>query len=135
MSPFQLVYGAEVVFPTSLGFPVMKLPQEHKEESNHMQRRINQIIELNEVREKYYDKVQVHQEKMKKTFDRRVKEEQFQVDDLVLKWDARKEDKHGKFDHLWKGPYIIVAFRGDNSFIFQHQMGFNLKEDLLMKYF
>ena len=28
MSPFQLVYGAEVVFPTSLGVPVMKLLQE-----------------------------------------------------------------------------------------------------------
>ena len=55
-----------------------------------MQRRINQIIELNEVREKYYDKVQVHQEKMKNFFDIRVKEEYFQVDDLVLKWDARK---------------------------------------------
>ena len=100
-----------------------------------MQRRINQIIELNEVREKYYDKLQVHQEKMKKTFDRRVKEEQFQVANLVLNWDARKEDKHGKFDHLWKGTYIIVAFRGDNYFILQHKMGFNLKEALLMAYF
>ena len=28
MSPFQLVYGAEVVFPASLGVPVMKLLQE-----------------------------------------------------------------------------------------------------------
>ena len=57
MSPFQLVYGAEVVFPVSLGFPVMKLLHEHDEEPNHMQRRINQIVELNEVREKDYDKV------------------------------------------------------------------------------
>ena len=72
---------------------------------------------------------------MKKSFDKRVKEEYFYVDDLVLKWDATKEDKHGKFDHLWKGPYIIVSFRGDNSFILQHQMGFNLKEALLIEYF
>ena len=71
--------------------------------------------------------MQVHQEKKKKIFDKRVKEEQFQVDDMVLKWDARKEEKHGKFDHLWKGPYIIVTFRGDNSFILQHQNGVQLK--------
>ena len=45
---------------------------------------------------------------MKKTFDGRVKEEQFQVDDLVLKWDARKVDKHGKFDHLWKLSFAYV---------------------------
>ena len=64
---------------------------------------------------------------MKKTFDGKVKEEQFQVDDLVLKWDARKEDKHGKFDKLWNGPYIIAAYRGDNSFILQNQNGIQLK--------
>ena len=64
---------------------------------------------------------------MKKNFDRRVKEEQFQIDDLVLKWDAPKEEKNGKFEHMWKGPYIIVAFRGDNSFILQHQDGVQLK--------
>jgi hypothetical protein len=28
MSPYQLVYSTEVVFPTSLGIPVMKLLQE-----------------------------------------------------------------------------------------------------------
>ena len=92
-----------------------------------MQRRINLIIELNNLREKAYDKVQVHQEKMKNNFERRVKEEQFQVDDLVLKWDARKKDKHGKFDHLWKGPYIIDAYKGDNCFIRQNQNGVELK--------
>ena len=36
MSPFQLVYGVEVVFPMSLGFPVMNMLQEHEEEPNHM---------------------------------------------------------------------------------------------------
>ena len=104
-------------FPVSLGLPVMKLLHEQDEGPDHMQRRINQITELNEMRNKAYDKVHVHQEKMKKTFDRRVKEEQFHIDDLVLKWDAPREEKHGKFDHMWKGPYIIAAFRGDNSFI------------------
>ena len=83
MSPFQLVYGTEVIFPASLGVPVMKYFREQQEEPNHMQRRINQIIELQEQRNKAYDKVKTHQEKMKDTFDRRVKEEQFQVDDLV----------------------------------------------------
>ena len=28
MSPYQLVYGTDAVFPTSLGVPVMKLIQE-----------------------------------------------------------------------------------------------------------
>ena len=48
---------------------------------------------------------------MKNTFDRRIKEDVFQVDNLVLKSDAPHEDKgkHGKFDDLWVGPYLIAA--------------------------
>ena len=80
---------------------------------------------MNELRDKAYSKVQIHQEKMKNTFDRKVKEEQFSIDDLVLKWDAPHEEneKHEKFDHMWMGPYIIAAHRGENNFIMQHQDG------------
>ena len=56
-----------------------------------------------------------------------MKEGHFHINDLVLKWDARKEDKHGKFDHLWKGPYIIRAYSGDNCFIMQNQNGVEIK--------
>ena len=64
---------------------------------------------------------------MKNTFDRKVKEEKFLVGDLVLKWDAPREDKHGKFDHMWVGPYIIAKYRRDNAFILEHQDGCQLK--------
>ena len=47
MSPFQLVYGAEVVFLASLGVPVMKLLRDPLDELNPIQRMINQIIDLN----------------------------------------------------------------------------------------
>ena len=60
MSLFQLVYGTEVIFPALLGVSVMKYFQEQQDELNHMQRRINQIIELDEQRNKAYDKVQIH---------------------------------------------------------------------------
>ena len=52
MSLFQIVYGAEVFFPASLGVPVMKLLWDPLDEPNPIQGRINQIIELNEVRDK-----------------------------------------------------------------------------------
>ena len=58
---------------------------------------------------------------MKKIFDRKVKPDDFQQGHLVLKWDARHEDKgkHGKFDHLWKGPYLILEDHGNNSYTLQ----------------
>jgi len=53
-SPFQLVYGMEVVFLSSLGTPVMKLLQELQVEPNDIQRRINQTIHLHQTREEVY---------------------------------------------------------------------------------
>ena len=64
---------------------------------------------------------------MKNTFDRRVKEEQFQIDDLVLKWDAPKEDKHVKFDHMWVGPYVIAGHKRENAFILEYPNGVSLE--------
>ena len=60
---------------------------------------------------------------MKNTFDRKVKEEKSLVGDLVLKWDAPREEKHGKFDYMWVSPYIITTYMGENDFILQHQDG------------
>jgi hypothetical protein len=44
---------------------------------------------------------------LKALFDRREKDIDFLLGDLVLRWDARREEeaKHGKFDHLWYGPF------------------------------
>jgi ribonuclease HI len=128
MSPYQLVYGTEAVFPTSLGVPVMKLLQEMQAEPNDSQRRINQMIHLQQTREEVFNKTQVIQENIKKIFDKRTKEDDFEVGDLVLKWDARNEDKgkHGKFDHLWTGPFKIQAFRGHNAFLLCNTDGSDL---------
>ena len=82
---------------------------------------------MNELRDKAYGKVKIHQERMKNTFDRKVKEEKIHIEDLLLKWDA----KHGKFDHMWVGSYIIAAYRRENAFILQHQDGSQLKGGLV----
>ena len=84
-----------------------------------MQNRINHLIELEEPKGEVYHKSQNFQEKMKDIFGRKIKKDDFHIADLVLKWDARIEDniKHGKFDHLWKGLYQIVAYSGNNAYI------------------
>lgn len=46
-SPFQLVYGIEVVIPVQLALSMMKFFQEEVEESNPTQKRMLQMIELN----------------------------------------------------------------------------------------
>ena len=41
MSPFQLIYGFDVVFLESLEIPILKLLQESQVETNELRRRIN----------------------------------------------------------------------------------------------
>jgi hypothetical protein len=49
-SPFQMVYGTDVVFPINLALPVMNLWQDEKEYPNHVTKRINQLIEVHQHR-------------------------------------------------------------------------------------
>jgi hypothetical protein len=97
LSPFQLVYGAEAIFPSQLAIPIAKFFQDYQEEPNDMIRRIHQLVEVQQVREQVMDRIQDHQQKVKQVFDRKAKKEEFWRGDLVLKWDAPKQDK-GKED-------------------------------------
>jgi hypothetical protein len=58
---------------------------------------------------------------------RKPKNREFLPGDLVLKWEARREDdgKHGKFDPIWLVPYniIVVVVEGINSFFLQRIIG------------
>lgn len=45
-SPFQPVYGTDVIFPIHLGVPVMKLLQDDDYEYDPSQRRNYQIVEV-----------------------------------------------------------------------------------------
>jgi len=125
MSPFELVYGVEIVFPASLVTPVVKLLQEASSEEDPMQRRLNQMIHLQQTREEVFKNTSKLQEKIKKIYDRKSKADRFQLDDVVLKWDARNEEKgkHGKFENLWKGPFKVAAYRGKNAFLLKEMNG------------
>jgi hypothetical protein len=66
------------------------------------------------MREQVYNRSKIHRERMKKTFDKNYKKEEFQMGDLVLEWDMRNADKGnlGKFDHLWTVHSELVHIVG-----------------------
>jgi transposase InsO family protein len=88
ISPFQLVYGTEAVFPTHLALPVAKFLQDLEGEPDNMVRRIHQIMEVQQIREHVMDRAYHHQQKIKQVFDRKGRKKEFEQGDLVLKWDA-----------------------------------------------
>ena len=124
-SPFELVYGLDVTLPVHLKLPVYQLLQAFSTDQNAVQNRMNQLIELDENRRKAFDHSLKNQDKVKKAFDKSSRQRDFQVGDTVLLWDKRREKpgKHGKFDSLCTGPYLIDSIAGTNSFNLSHLDG------------
>eukprot|EP00253_Pinus_taeda_P032339 PITA_32339 len=53
-SPFELLYGVDTMFLTSIAAPVIKLLQEAGSEDDPMQRRLNQMVHLQQTREEVF---------------------------------------------------------------------------------
>ena len=70
-------------------------------------------------------------------FNKREKEDNFQVRDWVLKWDAIRQDKgkHGKFDSLWIGPFFIDQVYENNTFKLQNLEGEEVFDGLVNGWF
>ena len=83
------------------------------------------MIHLQQTREEAFQNTFKLQERIKKIYDIKAKTDKFQLDDVVLKWDARNEEKgkHDKFENLCKGPFKIATYRGQNAFLLKEMNG------------
>jgi hypothetical protein len=121
VSPFYLMYGVKAIFPSQLSLPVEKLFQDCQGEPNDMIKRIQQLVEVQQTREQVMEKAHEHQQNIKQAFGRKNNKGDFQLGDLVLKWDAPKQDKgkHGKFEALWIGPFNFFEIFPNNTYRLQ----------------
>lgn len=83
------------------------------------------MIHLQKTREEFFQNTSKLQEIIKNIYDHKTKEDNFNLGDVVLHWDAKNEEKckHGKFENLWKGPYRISTFKGKNAFLLEELNG------------
>jgi hypothetical protein len=126
-SPYFLVYGQESILPNGLYLPSLQLAQVSSEEpSSAIQQRINTLLMLEEEREKAKSKFLAHQQIVKIWFDKhKAKEKNFEVGDLVLKWDRENEPKgkHSKFQNLWLRPFQVAEKIGAGTYRLQNLRG------------
>ena len=72
------------------------------------------------------EKFHIHQQRIKRWFDKHIDgDKQFQVGDMVLKWDKASEakGKHSKFQNIFLGPYEIVEKIRDAKYRLQSLQG------------
>ena len=71
------------------------------------------------------DRAYNHQQKIKQAFDRKSRKRDFEPGDLVLKWDAPRQEKgkQSKFDSLWFGPFKIYEVFSNNTYRLQDLEG------------
>jgi hypothetical protein len=103
-SPFFLIYNREAILPPHILLPSLQLSQKIQEEDcPPLENRINALMNLEEVRAQDKRKLDQHQLLVKIWFDSNSSSDRnFEVGDLVLKWDKPHEGKgeHTKFQNL-----------------------------------
>eukprot|EP00253_Pinus_taeda_P031881 PITA_31881 len=108
-SPYFLIYGQESILPPNITLPSLQLSQASRgTPSALLQERINQLVRLEDLRDKARNKFRNHQMIVKRWFDHHLeRDKDYQVGYLVLKWEKLNEPKgkHTKFQHLWLGPF------------------------------
>eukprot|EP00253_Pinus_taeda_P014336 PITA_14336 len=119
-SPYFLVYGKEAILPPNVTLPSLQLSQDSRgTPSTLLQERINQLMRLEEFRDKARNKFRNHQMIVKRWFDHHLaRDKYYQVGELLLKWDKLNEPKgkHMKFQHLWLGLFQVVEKIGQGTY-------------------
>jgi hypothetical protein len=126
-SPYFLVYGQESILPTNLYLPSLQISQASRGQSlSSMQQCIDTLLMVEEERERDRNKFAAHQQLVKRWFDKhKSRDKNFDVGDLVLKWDKVNEPKgkHSKFQSLWLGPYQVAEKIGVGTYQLQNLRG------------
>jgi hypothetical protein len=119
-TPFQIIYGQEVIVPIELELSSLRLML-HIEEliSSDVSQRINTLLALEEQIMFSLENLKKRQQTVKKYFNKRAKTVEFKIDDKFLLWDSSHAERgrHSKFQKLWLGPFKIAFILRTNSYL------------------
>jgi len=107
-TPFQLVYGLEVVLPIECEIPSLQMAVELLPATSEEEKRFLYLAKLDETRRDATLAIETHAKRMKAQYDKNVTPRSFSEGDLVLLYDqANDKLGAGKFVPMWHGPYIV----------------------------
>ncbi|XP_070036411.1 uncharacterized protein [Nicotiana tomentosiformis] len=108
-TPYLLVYGTKAVIPAEVEIPSLKIIQEAElSDAEWVRSWHDQLALIDGKRMNTICHGQLHQNRMARAFNKKVRKRQFTPGQLVLKriFPHQNEAK-GKFSSNWQGPYMV----------------------------
>jgi hypothetical protein len=118
-TPFNLVYGAEVVLPPEIYLKSARVA--HFNTEDQIKARELDANLLEERHNTTLSNVRKYQASVKKYYNKSVVQRELNIGDLVLKKDIRNKDKH-KFSTPWEGPFIILDIVAPGAYVLAEWM-------------
>ena len=138
---FSLVYGMESVLPIEVEIPSLWVLAETKlNEAEWVQARYEQLNLIEEKRLNAICHGQMHQKRMIRAYNKKIRPREFQEGELVLKKILPfQKDSRGKWMPNWEGPYVVQRAFSGGALILTEMDGRELvnpvNSDMVKKYF
>jgi hypothetical protein len=138
VTPFELVYGQEVVLPVEVGLQNLKVTGlDSLSAKEYHELMMDKIDDVPESRFKALEEIEKEKVKIAKAYNKRVMENSFQVGDLVWKMIlplGTRSGKFGKWSPSWEGPFRVIQVVPGNAYFVPNHEGYSLLKALNGKY-
>jgi hypothetical protein len=138
LTPFELVYGQEVVLPVEVNLGAYRLAKQNDIDAMvYHNLMIDNIDEVTDKRMKVLKEIVKDKARVAGAYNKKVRPKSFQVGELVWKTIlplGTKDIKFGKWSPSWEGPYKIVEVIARNSYMMESLRGARLPRALYGPY-
>ena len=109
-TPFSLAFGTEAVVPAEVFVPSLRTNFAASIDQNSTNLRLSLDL-TEEKRQQAQIRIATYQQRVKASFNKRVKPRDFQVGDFVVRQvtQSTKQRNAGKLAPKWEGPYKVIA--------------------------
>ena len=133
-TPFALVYGADVVLPIEVEIPTLQISMKGLiTDDDYRISWLQELVLLDERWQVACDHLRAYQQRMSRSYNKKVRPRSFQLGDLILRENLKNQQQRtqkGKFEPNWLGPYVITAVYRSGAYQLSTVEGEVLKEPI-----
>jgi len=134
VTPFELVYGQEVVLPIEVNLDAYRLAKQNDLSTvMYHDMMMDNVDEVTDKRLKALKEMEKDKARVARAYNKKVKSKSFRVGELLYKTIlplGTKSKKFGKWSPSWEGPYRVIKVIFGNSYLLEMLQGDNLPREI-----